>query len=205
MIISHSHLDHIKGLIEVVKEYPVGTIMDSTYKDSSPYHKELIDSAISKGVEYVMVSEGDSFEVDEIEFDILSPEDEYDAGEDFDANNESLVVMVTYKEFDLLFPGDIELDSISELLKDYPKEIDAEVLKVSHHGSRNGTTEEFLEAVMPIEAIISVGSENSFGHPHLSTLDLMRTSGVRLWRTDEDSSVEIVSDGTRYEIWPTAY
>ncbi len=205
LIISHSHLDHIKGLIEVIKEYPVGTVMDSTYKDSSPYHKELIDSAVSKGVEYVMVSEGDSFEVDEIEFDILSPEDEYDAGEDFDANNESLVVMVTYKEFDLLFPGDIELDSISELLKDYPKEIDAEVLKVSHHGSRNGTTEEFLEAVMPIEAIISVGQENSFGHPHLSTLDLMRTSGVRLWRTDEDSSVEIVSDGKRYEIWPTAY
>jgi len=201
LIVSHGHLDHIKGLIDLVKEYPVGTILDSSYSNSSTYYQELIDNTKSMGIEYMKVASGDNFTIDEVSFDILLPADDFYSDEGSEINNASLVAMVSYKDFDILFPGDVEIDSIDDLIEDYPNDIDAEVLKVSHHGSRNGTTEDLIEAVLPGDAVISVGSENSFGHPHMSTLKILRSSGVRLWRTDDDSSVMVTSDGKDYKIW----
>ena len=113
--------------------------------------------------------------------------DKYD-----DLNQYSAVVKLTYGETSFLFTGDAGAESEKQITVD----VKADVLKVGHHGSDTSTTEDFLRRVSPEYAVIEVGKDNSYGHPAESTLRKLRDVGAKIYRTDEDGTVRMISDGT---------
>ena len=109
-------------------------------------------------------------------------------------NNNSLVAKLIYKDFSMLFTGDIEEVAEKAILKKYEKHLEklkATVLKVPHHGSKTSSTQEFLNAVNPRVALIGVGKNNTFGHPNSDVLERLKKSGIKLFRTDEDGEINV--------------
>jgi competence protein ComEC len=99
----------------------------------------------------------------------------------------------------MLFTGDAETET-EEVMMNSGANLRAQVLKVGHHGSRYATSDEFLEAVAPEAAVISVGAGNRYGHPTKQTLDRLQKAGVKIYRTDQNGEIAIVTDGNKFEI-----
>ena len=111
------------------------------------------------------------------------------------------MLRLRYGNRTILLPGDAEKDVERTLLSENSsQELQADVLKVSHHGSKNSTTPDFLAAVRPQMAIISAGEENPYGHPSPVLLERLESAGVRFFRTDLDGSVTVLTDGENLEI-----
>jgi len=203
VILSHPHKDHLGGLVGLVDKYPVKKVVDPAFpfKQSELYVK-FLKIIRKKKIDYQVVRDGDRLKVGDVKVDILAPEKIF-KGTDADVNNSSIVTKITYKDFDLLMTGDIQEEGVADL-KDNKDELPAEVFKVSHHGEKSGNPEELLVYVDPEEAIISSAPNNTLGLPNKSTIDRLKEASVRIWRTDLQSDIEIVSDGKSYEIWPTA-
>jgi competence protein ComEC len=125
--------------------------------------------------------------------EVLAPCPSFDP--DRGANDNSLVVRVSYGERAVLFVGDTEHEEEATLLAGDGARLHADVLKVGHHGSRTSTTPAFLAAVHPGEAVVSAGCRNRFGHPSPVTLATLAQAGVRVWRTDRDGAVTVTTDG----------
>jgi competence protein ComEC len=117
---------------------------------------------------------------------------------DEDVNNASVVILLRYGGFEALLTGDAEAP-VEQLLLERGQLEPVEVLKVGHHGSDSSTTPALVSATLPAVAIVSAGLDNDYGHPHRATLDTLATvPGLRLFRTDRDGSVEIVTDGASF-------
>jgi competence protein ComEC len=145
---------------------------------------------------------GDVWRTDDgVTFRFLGPSLPYIAGGRNDINDNSLVFLLTYEHFRMLFTGDAGESAERRLLAS-GADLHADVLKVGHHGSAYGTTPAFVRAVHPTSAVISVGRHNLFGHPAPSTLRTLRDAGVRVYRTDRDGAIVITVDGTRTAIDP---
>lgn len=199
LIISHAHADHVGGLLGVVQRYPIGMVIDPGFPHPSPVYKELLLAIKAKKINYKLARAGDVYRLGKADLHIFLPADYFIKGSNSDVNNSSIVGLLTYGKFKLLLPGDMEREAIAMLLKERAG-IAATVIKVPHHGSRTGTTAALLRAVRPKEAVISVGADNRYGHPHRQTLSLLRAAGVRYWRTDINGAVHLESDGTSYSI-----
>jgi competence protein ComEC len=116
-----------------------------------------------------------------------------------DINNNSLVFRLEYRGFRMLFTGDAGSEAEAHLLAS-GADLGADVLKVGHHGSAYSSTSEFIRAVSPKIAVISVGRDNLFGHPARSTLEILEGVGARVYRTDEEGAVTLRSDGRRLDV-----
>jgi len=114
-------------------------------------------------------------------------------------NNNSVVLRISYDAIDLLFTGDIESEAEGEIL-DRDRTVEAEILKVPHHGSDTSSTASFLSQVNPEFAIISVGASNQYGHPDTDTLQRLQDAGATICRTDEDGTIVATTDGTTYSV-----
>ena len=106
----------------------------------------------------------------------------------------SIVVRLVYGEISFLLTGDAEKDVEAQILAG-GADVDADVIKLGHHGSSNASSRPFIEAVSPLIAVISCGADNDYGHPHKETLELMKELSVRVLRTDTDGTVHVYSDG----------
>jgi competence protein ComEC len=116
-------------------------------------------------------------------------------------NNDSLVVRLRYGDRTVLLPGDAEKQvEYSMLAENDPQFLHADVLKVGHHGSKNSTMPEFLDAVNPQIAVISAGEENPYGHPHPELLERLEEHATRTFRTDHDGAVQILTDGRSLQV-----
>jgi competence protein ComEC len=136
---------------------------------------------------------------DGVTFRFYGPSLPYIAGGRSDINDNSLVFMLEYEKFRMLFTGDAGETAERRLLAS-GVDLHADVLKVGHHGSAYGTTAEFVRAVHPTSAVISVGRHNLFGHPAPSTIATLVGAGVRVYRTDRDGAVTIAVDRDRVAI-----
>lgn len=198
VIATHPDTDHIAGLDKVIKEFNIGSVyMPITNKDNKEV-RELSNVLVDK--EVINPAPQDKFDLGNTKCTILnSGNNAIDNG--ISDNDISIVLQLDYKNVSLLFTGDAGANvELGTDRKDEDKIIwkDIDILKVSHHGSNTGTTEEFLNQVKPEYSIISVGSRNDYGHPNNDVLDRLKGANSVVYRTDLDGTVILISDGENY-------
>lgn len=193
LVLSHPHADHVGALDLVIKSYPVGRIFESGFVNPTGAYERFRAAARGAGITIDKVRAGKEFSLGELDVEILWPRRRFLLGTESDINNNSVVAKVAFENFSLLLPGDIQREAIAGLT-DGRADIAADVLKVSHQGADNGTTERFLRRVGPRYAVIPVGP-NQYGHPHKSALERLRRYVPVIARTDRDGDVYFASDG----------
>lgn len=199
LILTHPHLDHLEGLLPVLKEFKVGMVLDSGLLCDSSAYKEFISLIQKKSIPYHKAKAGDNFVFsNNLEIILLNPLYDSDFYDESDFNNASIVVKLFYKNADFLFTGDIEVTAEKKLLV-WQNILQSDILKVGHHGSITSTNLEFLDKVDPRIAIITVG-KNHFGHPSQKIIERLEDKNIQIYRTDEDGTVIIRTNGQEYWI-----
>ena len=181
IFISHFDQDHVGGILSVLEELSVGQVFISKQEEKSENYEEFLKIVEKKNLKVQEVKAGDKITIGNIAFNILWPIEKQI--EENQLNNNAMVMKLQYKNFSMLFTGDIEEVAEKKILDTYKNHLDmlkATILKVAHHGSKSSSTEEFLKAVNSKVAIIGVGENNMFGHPSdvvLERLNLYRNAG----------------------------
>lgn len=188
VIATHSDEDHIGGLVKVLQYYEVGEILEADIACDKDLCKKWEDIIAADNITTLDAKLGQEINLDEdVELTVLYPFTDI-AGKDYENTNEaSLVLRASIAGRKYLLTGDTE-SGIEKQLVASNLDLSADVLKVSHHGSKNATSAEFLQAVSPKQAIISVG-ENSYGHPTEEVLNRLKNMNIEVLRTDQAGSV----------------
>lgn len=195
MILTHPEKDHLIGLLEVLKRYKVENILWTGIVRKIPEFEEwqgLIKDEKAK-LKIAQTGQKISCENCKWEIEILYPFENLDKIEFKESNDTSIVAKLVFEKTSFLFTGDIS-KKVENLLS-FTNKLDSDVLKVAHHGSKNSTSEEFLNSVSPKIAVISVGKENKFGHPHQEVLEILEKNAIKILRTDLNGDIKIISDG----------
>ncbi len=187
-VLSHPHADHVGGALSLIAALRPGRFLDPGYVGTSRPYLLALAGARTQRVPWQRVRPGDSLVVDDVVLTMLAPDSAWTAGLD-DANLASTVMVARVGKFRVLFTGDAEAEEEDWLLANAGEALRADVLKVAHHGSATSTTPEFLAAVRPKVALVSVGAQNAYGHPDADVMGLLRTSGVATLRTDQHGTV----------------
>ncbi len=191
VVLTHAHHDHADGLLAVLENFRVGELWLGRPEDARAYD-ELVASAVSHGVRITHLKSGDSFAWDGVAGRVLWPQDDSPATKA--SNNDSLVLLLQQGVTRFLLPGDIE-HPVEQALVDDGASVAAAFLKVPHHGSKTSSTEGFLHAVHPRWAAISVGADNTFGHPSPEVLARYRSLQIPVYETEWQGAITASSDG----------
>lgn len=191
MIFSHFDSDHAGGLIYILENLKVDNIIIGIQTEESECLKKILEIADKKKIRVIIIESGKNIKIDRNSYiEALWPNKKDLIGENA-LNNNSLVFKFNYKNFSILFTGDIEDIAEKELVNKYKENLKSDVLKVSHHGSKTSTSIEFLEYVKPEIALIGVGKNNKFGHPNEDVIEKIENSGVKIYRTDINGEIYI--------------
>jgi competence protein ComEC len=191
VFLSHPHADHLRGLLPVMEKFPTGRLLVGEGMAEGE-EKVLLDQLEALGIPWQTVEEGFQVKAGPAELTLLDPPAE--GAVSWSTNDRSLVGRLSFGQTTLLLTGDIEAQGRQHLEQE-GIDLHATVLKVPHHGSASSLDSAFLEAVDPEWAVISVGAENSYGHPSFSTLALLEEKGVVTFQTSLDGTVILESDG----------
>lgn len=175
IFLSHAHADHIDGIYTVLENFKVEKIFIGTQLENDEMINKLKKISKDKKIKIVEVFQGDIIKIDELKFEILHPDKNY---EDSNINNLSLVMRVNCSGRNILFTGDAE-EKVEDLLMDKfnSKYLDADILKVGHHGAQTSSSEEFINALSPDISIISVAKDNAYGHPNKEVVKRLEKYG----------------------------
>ncbi len=186
VMVSHGDSDHINGILEIIKQdaLKVHNLILPDCRQFRETYEELVMLAEMKGILIRYVQENTSFKDDRLSFDIVSP----DGGVYNDINEASVVMRMSYYSFSMYFTGDIGVETEKKLL---PVLAHADIIKVPHHGSKNSSSWEFLEKITPCLAVISCGTDNRYGHPHMETIERYKAFHTRIFTTAETGCIEI--------------
>jgi len=197
MVVSHADSDHIGGLIDVLNatDLAVESVLYSGYPGDTVTWSTFATAVANEGITMTIAQFPMTYIWGETTAHILNPEPGLVNPE---TNDASVVVLLEHGNNRFLFPGDID-SSIEADVVARSTPVAAQILKVAHHGSAYSSSEEFLTAVLPKEAVISVG-DNSYGHPADETISRLLAVGARIWRTDQNGTIWVTSDGVAYEI-----
>jgi len=181
MVLTHPHSDHVSGLVDVLGKYEVGEVwMTGVLHNSSEYF-EFLGQIKDRKIKTKIIGSESGYELvnfkENTNIEILYPIKNLFEKKVDNLNNTSIVLKISYKDKSFLFTGDIEEEAEGDILKNYGDGLKADVLKTAHHGSITSNTENFLGAVYPEFAIISVG-ENNFGHPSLRVIKRLERMGM---------------------------
>ncbi len=190
LVLTHPDADHIGGADVVLYNISCETILTPDREADTKSWSDVVDAMDERDYEAVHPQPGDSYVLGEASFTVLGPLQDYD-----DSNDCSFVLRLTHGDNAFLFTGDAEETAEADILAS-GYTLSADVLKVGHHGSRSSTGDDFLVAVSPSCAVISCGEGNDYGHPHAATLNKLRASGVSVYRTDEQGTIIVTSDGS---------
>ena len=207
VVLTHPHQDHLGGLEEVLRRYEVGIFVDGGRQPETDPHRRLLQAVTGEpGAQLLLAEAGQRIPIGGgavLEVLYPSPGDVVAPLPEGDVNNASVVVLLRYGSFEALLTGDAEAP-VEALLVARGALEPVDVLKVGHHGSDSSSTPALLRATRPEVAVISLGADNDYGHPHRSTLEhLAAIPGLRVYRTDRDGSVEITTDGRTFTIEAT--
>ena len=193
VIITNPDQDHIGGLQDVLKFYKVGKVFESgTWNDSKTY--QTLETEIkNKNIPNILAKKGMRLNLGGgAVIDILFPDRDVTSWE---TNDGSVVAKLSYGNTSFVLTGDAPIETEKIILAENSKDkLKSDVLKLGHHGSRTSTSKEFLEAVSPEVALISVGTKNKYGHPHQEILNLLDEFKMKILRTDEVGTVIIKCD-----------
>jgi len=201
MVLSHPHPDHFTGLESVIRSLDVGEFWDTGQglaQGAGPIYARIRALLAERGIPVLGPAElcGERLRGG-ARVQVLSPCPRFREG--LGANDNSLVIRLTFGKRAFLFMGDAEHEAESHLLAD-GAELSADFLKVGHHGSRTSSTPAFLDAVKPRVASMSTGVRNRFGHPHAPTLQKLQARGILALRTDRFGGIRIETDGNALEV-----
>jgi len=203
MISTHDHPDHIGGLNYIAENFPVGEFWSTSGSGIAQNAHGLLQTITRRHVPRRTLAAGDRLSLpDGVTFSVYSPLRSAAAGSDSDAmdvNEQSLVFRLSYRDFSMLFTADAGYAAEQRLLSSGAV-LRSTVLKIGHHGSRYSTTAEFLNRVSPELALISAGYGNRFGLPATSTVNLLISRGLCMYRTDRDGTIELTTDGIHWRV-----
>ncbi len=217
VILTHPQLDHYEGLIEVFQAYDVEVFVTNRLISSNQSYRVLESVVGGSQARVFMPGVGTTIRLGLMQLDVVHPskafltensvQEEVGGGSQVlgflsttrDPNDFSVVAKLRLGEFDALLTGDIGPE-ISDLLvrRDLVGPVD--YIKIPHHGSRNGLTEELLKKTNPKVAVISAGKKNSYGHPHKEVLDMLKNAGVKIYGTYEAGDVVVETDGASWRV-----
>lgn len=197
LILTHPHDDHVTGLNDVLKRYQVKKIAYTGVIHNSPNYIAWLKSVQAKKIPMFIINQPRKIILNEdCVLDVIYPTNGLLNKEIDNVNNSSIVVKLNYKDVKFLFTGDVEEIVEEKLLAD-SADLKSHVLKIAHHGSDTSSIDDFLKKVDPDVAVISVGKDNKFGHPNGRTLNKLERLGVKIFRTDQDREINLVSDGVK--------
>lgn len=204
VILSHPHADHLVGLSSIFKYYEVLNFATERLSNNTSVYKELMDNIKKENVKVKYLYSGNKINLGQkTVLNIVSPSKSFlqntspngvigESGE-----FASLVSLLSFGNFNLLLTGDVQKEALEDAVSNI-KGISLEVLQVPHHGSKTGLNSEIISFLHPQLAVISVGKNNKYGHP--SNVILKMFGNIKVFRTDRDGDVEIVSDGKNFTI-----
>lgn len=189
VISTHPHEDHAGGLAAVLAVYPTKAVYAATTTYDTKCYNDFLHYADQQRLTVQIPKPGDQLTVGEASVTVLGPVKSY-----ANVNDTSLVLMVRFGDTRFLLTGDMEIEAETDLMES-GADLKAYVLKVGHHGSSTSTGYRFLYEVDPTYAVISVGKDNDYGHPHEEPLSRLEDADVTLYRTDKMGTILAVSDG----------
>lgn len=188
---THPDADHIGGLDVVLYKFDCQMVMMPDFEKDTRTYDDVVQTMKQKRYKNTLPEVGTVYELGSAVFTIVAPNGEY--GDD--ANDYSVGILLQHGKNRFLFTGDAEEASEADMLEN-GIDLEADVFKASHHGSRTANTEEFLQTVDPDYVVISCGQDNSYGHPHAEVMNRLRAMGISVFRTDEQGTIVAYSDGT---------
>jgi competence protein ComEC len=194
IVATHAHLDHFGGLPAVLDAFDPGYVLEPGQPVPDVGYLGFLSAVESDGAEWRPARRGDTLAFDGVTIAVLSPDSGWVKSQT-DINEESVVLLVTYGRARLLFAGDAGIPTEAHLAGLVGR---VTLLKVGHHGSRGATSDSWLDELQPVDAVISVGAKNRYGHPAPETLNRLRRHGVTVLRTDERGTITftVSSNGT---------
>ena len=187
LIATHNHADHIGGLDSVVDNLDIGQVLVSNGDATTKTYRDFITSLSDKKLKPSVPLKDAKFDLGNGAYMQI-----FNTNGGSNTNDQSLVTLYVNGKDKFLFTGDAEKDTENEILSLVP---DVDVLKVGHHGSRSSTTQKFLDKVNPEYAIITVGKDNRYHHPHKVVMDKLKTKKIKVHRTDECGTIIFESTG----------
>jgi len=202
MVLTHPHADHIMGLVEVLKRYDVGMVIESGVNYSTAEYRAWRTLLEQKHIPIMIARAGQKAHLaSDIKLTILTPFESFVEKSPSNVHDAMVVSKLVYASSSALLTGDAEKYLEYRLLLS-GADLRSDILKVGHHGSKTSTTEDFVRAISPRYAVISVGKKNRYSHPAQQTLDTLAKFNIKIFRIDQDGDVEFVSDGSRFEKVP---
>ena len=193
-VLSHPHSDHVGGGASIVSALGPSEYWDAAFVAGSAPYRASLEQAASHRVSWRRVHPGDSANVDGVRIRFIAPDSAWTTTLS-DANEASAVALVQYGRIRFLMTGDAEAGEEQWMLEHETHGLNADVLKVGHHGSSTSTTPAFLDAVRPRVALISVGFANTYGHPNIDVVRALTGSGAQVLRTDQLGTIVVRTDG----------
>ncbi len=192
---THPHSDHIGSMTKILEKYEIGALYAPKVNHNTKTYQKLLETAASKDIQITPVQSGITIDLDPaVGIELFSPVYEKSYS---DLNSYSPITKLTYGERAFIFTGDAETDNEEDALAYGGSRLDADVLKVGHHGSETSTSKAFFNAVSPTACVISVGKDNKYGHPDESILSML--SGTDIYRTDRQGTIVAICDGDTIE------
>ena len=193
ILATHADADHIEGLVDVAKNFGIGSAIFGRTPTDDPDYVALAEVLRRKRIPAEIIARGEVLKFGDATVEVLYPLPADDPDQISD-NDHSVVLRITYGSRSILLTGDIERRAEADLINDGGT-LKADLIKVPHHGSRTSSTQAFIDAVAPSSAVISVGRTSPFGHPHKDVVERWRTAGVNIMTTGERGMISVSTDG----------
>lgn len=197
VVATHPHSDHIGGLVTVLSQFEVGHVVMPDITHNTATFLRFLEVIDNRDIPVIFPLPGDSIRAGILDFAVLGPPNPH-PGPVRNLNNASIVLRLEHGQTSFLFTGDAERE-LEEWLVNSGANLSSTVLNVGHHGSRTSSTEAFLDAVNPIAAVITLGENNRYNHPHDEVMQRLNARDIMVYRTDQLGTIRMITNGQRID------